>query len=528
MRRAPSVLDARALSTRSLANDVGKTPLVVLSHLSANLPARVAVKLESRNPTGSVKDRVAAALVGEAEEHGLLYPGCTLVAATSGNTGLALARIGALRGYRVRLTIPAEWSSERLALFLHLGADVVVVRGNMGDAVSRARDIAKTSRAVLLDQFTSMANTNIHRETTSREIWDDTAGEVAAFVAGVGSGGTLMGVASGLRARRHGLYVVAVEPSGSPVLSGGTMGTHRIQGIGAGFVPPLFEFNQVDEVLTVSDEEAFECTRRLALEEGILAGVSSGACVASALRLAQRKTMAGKLIVTMVSDSAERYVISPTFNEELIGPSVSCPEPAERGSDGISAWPPRHDCGRPQPRAATANEIAIAKSSSPSDADDEHSRPGALSLVRPPRKERTTTQFGNRAEAGTVVGNAEASPTGTRQAEMLEAGELTITPAERRARVAGQEIALTTLEFKLLLQLVEQRELVQSRRQLLIDVWEADARNVTRTVDTHVKRLRLKLGMAGRFIQTVRGLGYRFSETPSAHLKAGRCAPLDR
>lgn len=297
------------------ADRAGCTPLVELRCVTRGLPGRVAVKLESRNPTGSVKDRVAEALVDEAEARGQLVAGSTIVAATSGNTGLALARIGAIRGYKVRLAIPEEWCHERMALLLYFGADVVVTPGEgMKAATDCARSLAAAPRsapAVLLDQFASEANREVHRRTTAEEICSATGGDVAAFVAGVGTAGTITGVSLGLRAKKRGVHIVAVEPASAPVLSGGRAGRHGIQGIGAGFVPPLFQPALVDEIVGVRDEDAFEWTRRLAREEGILAGVSSGAAVCAAVALASRKEMAGKRVVTLVSDSAERYVLAP-------------------------------------------------------------------------------------------------------------------------------------------------------------------------------------------------------------------------
>jgi cysteine synthase A len=286
--------------------------LVELRRIGHGLHARIAVKLESRNPTGSIKDRVAEALVADAEGRGRLHPGCTVVMATSGNTGLALARVAATRGYRVRLAIPSQWSHERLALLLYMGVDVVIAQGDMRAAVARVLQIlAETPSAVHLDQFTANANVDVHRRTTAEEIWSATHGEVGAFVCGVGSGGTITGVALGLRARKPDVTVVAVEPAASPVLSGGKAAPHAIQGIGAGFVPPLLQRELLNDIAAVSDDDAFEWTRRLAREEGILAGISSGANVAAAVAVARRESMAGKLIVTIVSDSAERYVIAP-------------------------------------------------------------------------------------------------------------------------------------------------------------------------------------------------------------------------
>ncbi|MGA2449633.1 MAG: cysteine synthase family protein [Polyangiaceae bacterium] len=297
----------------SIEDAIGRTPLIALQRMTAGLPGRVAIKLESRNPTGSVKDRVASALVSEAEQDGRLQSGGTIVAATSGNTGLALAQIANARGYKAKLTIPGDWAHERLALLLHLGADVIVTPGGgMKAARDRARSIATSSPDVtLLDQFESPANPEIHRRTTAEEIWDDTRGEIAAFVAGVGSGGTIIGVARGLRSHGGHVRIVAVEPASSAVLSGLPPGSHAIQGLGAGFVPPLFQEALVDEIITMSDDDAFTGARSVARSEGILVGVSSGATVRAALAIAARPAMAGKLVVAMACDSAEPYIIAP-------------------------------------------------------------------------------------------------------------------------------------------------------------------------------------------------------------------------
>jgi cysteine synthase A len=301
---------------RWITEGIGQTPLLELRRIAPELPGRVAVKIESRNPSGSVKDRVAAALIDEAIEMGRLYPGGTIVAATSGNTGIALAHIGAARGYKVRLVIPEAWSHERIALLLYLGADVVVTAGHAMDAaVERARAIvAVTPGAVLLDQFTSAANPAVHRRTTAQEIWREAGYGIGAFVAGVGTGGTITGVALGLRAHLPQVRIVAVEPEGCAVLTGGAPGAHAIQGIGAGFVPPLLRRDLLDEVLAVSDDDAFTHAARLAREEGLLGGTSSGAALAAALRVAARAEMAGKLVVTMICDSGERYVTSPRLD----------------------------------------------------------------------------------------------------------------------------------------------------------------------------------------------------------------------
>jgi len=292
---------------------VGRTPLVELRRIASGLHARIAAKLELRGPCASVKDRVGVAMIADAERRGLLKPGATLVEPTSGNTGISLAFVAAARGYRLRLTMPATMSRERVALLRHLGADVVLTPGVlMQPAVDKARQLlAETPGAVMLDQFNNPANPEVHRQTTALEIWEDTDGAVDIFVAGVGTGGTLTGVGEVLKQHKPSVRVVAVEPAGCAVLSGGKPGPHLIQGIGAGFVPPILNRSVIDEVVAISDEEAFEHSRRLAREQGILAGVSSGAALAAAVRLASRPENAGKLVVTMVGDTGERYVNSP-------------------------------------------------------------------------------------------------------------------------------------------------------------------------------------------------------------------------
>lgn len=290
------------------------TPLVRLARLGQGLPGRIAVKVESKNPGGSVKDRVAAALVADAERSGALGPGGSFVAATSGNTGVSLAQLAAAKGYRAHLVVPEPWARERLALLLYLGADVSLTEGtSLGPARERARALASTRGAVLLDQFTSPANVDAHRLGTARELARQLDAPLQAFVAGVGTGGTIVGVALGLREAlgERPPRIVAVEPAASAVLSGGRPGAHGIQGIGAGFVPPLYRADVVDEVVPVTDDEAWAATQRLAREEGILAGVSSGAALVAALREAARPEAAGKLVVTLVCDSGERYVSVP-------------------------------------------------------------------------------------------------------------------------------------------------------------------------------------------------------------------------
>jgi cysteine synthase A len=303
-----------------VAATIGRTPLVELRRLGAAAGVRLLAKLESRNPGGSVKDRVAAAMIAEAERTGALKPGGVIVEATSGNTGIALAFVAASRGYGLHVTMPERMSHERLALLRYLGAQVTLTPGTlMRAAVEKADELRKRIEgAVALDQFTNPANPEAHRRGTAPEIWEDSGGEVDVFVAGVGTGGTITGVGEVLKARKPAVYVVAVEPANAAVLSGRRPANHMIQGIGAGFVPPLLNRTVLDEVLTVSDAEAFAHARRLAREEGILAGISSGATLAAALRLATRPELRGKTIVFMICDSGERYTNGPLVGE-LVG-----------------------------------------------------------------------------------------------------------------------------------------------------------------------------------------------------------------
>jgi cysteine synthase A len=305
----------------SAIETVGRTPLVALARVGRGRPGRLAGKLESSNPCGSVKDRIGVAMVEEAERAGKLQPGATIIEPTSGNTGIALAFVAAARGYRLVVTMPERMSGERAALLRYLGAEVVATPGTlMRDAVARAEELRKqTPGSVVLGQFTNPANPEVHRRTTALEIWEDTGGAVDVFVAGVGTGGTITGVGEVLKQRKPGVRVVAVEPAKAAVLSGGAPSNHLIQGIGAGFVPPILNRAVIDEVMTVTEDEAFACARRLAREEGILAGISSGAALAAGLQLAERPELAGKLIVVVLPDSGERYVSTPLFTE-LMGP----------------------------------------------------------------------------------------------------------------------------------------------------------------------------------------------------------------
>jgi cysteine synthase A len=307
----------------NISATVGKTPLVELRRIAKGLPARIAVKLESRNPCGSVKDRVGVAMIEAAEKDGTLKPGMTIVEATSGNTGIALAFLTAARGYRLVLTMPERGSKERVALLRYLGAEVVLTEGSlMRDARARAVELASTMPGALqLEQFDNPANVDVHRLTTAVEIWDDTQGEVAVFVAGVGTGGTITGVGEVLKKKNPAIRVVAVEPARAAVLSGGAPRNHMIQGIGAGFVPKILNRDIIDEVIAVTEDEAFDNARRLAREEGILAGISSGAALAAALAVARRPELAGKLVVTVVCDTGERYANTPLMAELIRDPA---------------------------------------------------------------------------------------------------------------------------------------------------------------------------------------------------------------
>lgn len=299
---------------------VGNTPLVALPRMSGRyqLKARLLAKLESLNPAGSVKDRVAKAMVEDAERKGLLKQGSTIVEPTSGNTGIGLALMGAARGYKVILTMPDTMSVERQNLLKAYGAEVVLTEGSLGmrGAMAKAEELArKIPNSHIPSQFTNMANPGVHEKTTGVEIWEDTDGEIDILVAGVGTGGTVSGAGKFLKNKKSTIRIVAVEPSGSPVLSEGTPGPHKIQGIGAGFIPDTLNTAIYDEIVTVENEEAFAMGRELAKNEGIFAGISSGAALAAALKLAQKEENAGKTIVVVLPDSGDRYLSTPLFSE---------------------------------------------------------------------------------------------------------------------------------------------------------------------------------------------------------------------
>jgi cysteine synthase A len=295
---------------------VGDTPLVRLNSLTRGLGATVLAKLESMNPLGSVKDRIGPAMLLAAEAGGLIRPGTLIVEPTSGNTGIALAFTCAARGYRLLLTMPDTMSLERQKLLKHLGAEVILTPGSQGmtGAINRAREIvAESPEAYMPDQFSNPANPEIHRRTTAEEIWGDTDGKVDILVAGVGTGGTITGVAEVIKARKPSFQAVAVEPAASPVLSGGPPGPHLIQGIGAGFIPQVLNRQIIDEIITVSDNDALETARKVAKQEGILCGISSGAAVFAALSLARRPANHGKQIVAIVPSTGERYLSTKLF-----------------------------------------------------------------------------------------------------------------------------------------------------------------------------------------------------------------------
>jgi len=312
----PKARKGRMQIANNITELIGKTPLIRLSRIAKDLGAEVVGKLESFNPCGSVKDRIGVSMIEAAEKKGLIKKNTILVEPTSGNTGISLAFVAAVKGYPLILVMPETMSLERRSLLRAFGAELVLTPSSegMNGAVKKAEELAaKDPRIFIPQQFKNSANPAIHRQTTAREIWEDTAGKVDILVSGVGTGGTLTGVAQVIKKKKPTFKAIAVEPADSAVLSGGEPGSHKIQGIGAGFIPEVLDTQLIDEIIQVRNEEAREATRRLIKEEGILAGISSGAAVFAALKVAKREDSKGKLMVVILPDTGERYLSTDLF-----------------------------------------------------------------------------------------------------------------------------------------------------------------------------------------------------------------------
>jgi len=303
---------------KNMSKTIGSTNLVRLNRITGNSGCEILAKLESFNPLGSVKDRIGMAMIEAAEKQGLIKSGSTIVEPTSGNTGIALAFVCAVKNYDLILTMPETMSIERRMLLKHLGANLVLTPGQEGmkGAITKAKEILEnTSNSYMPDQFSNPANPEIHRQTTAEEIWNNTEGNVDIFVSGVGTGGTITGVSEVIKARKPSFKAIAVEPAASPVLSGGKPGPHKIQGIGAGFVPDVLNTKIIDEIVTVANEDAFETSRQMALQEGILCGISSGAAAWAALETAKKEENKGKQLVVLLPDTGERYLSTDLFSK---------------------------------------------------------------------------------------------------------------------------------------------------------------------------------------------------------------------
>jgi cysteine synthase len=302
----------------SILETIGKTPLVRINKLTEGINATIVAKIEARNPGGSVKDRISLSMIEEAEKQGLIKPGATFVEPTSGNTGIGLAMVCAVKGYKLVLTMPETMSIERRNLLKAYGATLILTPGpeGMGGAIKKAEEIvANTSNSFLPQQFKNLANPKIHYETTGPEIWEDTDGKADILVAGVGTGGTITGVTQYIKSKKPSFKAIAVEPAASPVLSGGQKGPHKIQGIGAGFVPDVLKMDLVDEVFKVTDDQAIRTARALVEKEGLLVGISAGAAAYASLQIAKRPENKGKLVVVVLPDTGERYLSTVLFAE---------------------------------------------------------------------------------------------------------------------------------------------------------------------------------------------------------------------